>query len=144
MMLRSKKRQKGIAAVEFGLVLPIVLVLLFAVFEFGAAFWRKQVLTAAVREGARAGIVATNPRKTKSEIEQEVLDYLTSVGYTASGRTATATGAGGAAGTALTVTATYPTSFLILSRLPLGAGVDSRVDGNGNMTLTASVTMQME
>lgn len=143
-MLRSKNRQKGMAAVEFGLVMPVVIVLLFAVFEFGMAFWRKQVLTAAVREGARAGIVATNPRKTKAEIEAEVFEYLDGVGYTAAGRTATATGAGGAAGTALTVTATYPTSFLILSRLPLGSGVDSKVDGNGNMTLTASVTMQME
>ncbi len=143
-MMRSRNRQRGIAAVEFGLILPIVVVLLFAVFEFGVAFWRQQVLSAAVREGARAGVVAITPRKKKAEIEAVVLGYLDSVGYHAGGRTATATGAEGASGAPLTVTATYPTSFVILSRLPLGQGVGAQVDGAGNMTLTATVTMQME
>jgi Flp pilus assembly protein TadG len=147
MMLRKmqkKNGQRGLAAVEFGLIMPVVIVILYAIFEFGMAFWRKEVLVAAVREGARKGIVATNPKKTKTEIETAVKTYLTGVGFTDSGRTATATGAGGASGTNLTVTATYPTSFLILSRLPLGSGVDSKVNGSGNMTLRATVTMQME
>jgi Flp pilus assembly protein TadG len=144
MMLRKKSGQKGLAAVEFGLVLPIVVLILFGIFEFGMAFWRKQVLTAAVREGARAGIVATTPKKDKDYIEGVVETYLDNAGYTDSGRTVTATGAGGASGASLTVTATYPTSLVILSRLKLGDGVDSQVDGSGMMQLSATVTMQME
>ena len=144
MMQRNKSRQKGLAAIEFGLMAPVVFVILFAIFEFGTAFWRKQVLTSAVREGARKAVVATNPRKTKGQVEAAVLAYLTGVGFTAGGRTALCSGCGGAAGTTVTVSATYPTSFLILSRLPLGDGVDSKVNGQGNMTLSATVSMQME
>jgi Flp pilus assembly protein TadG len=144
MMLREKLGQRGLAAVEFGLVLPIVCVMLFAIFEFGMAFWRKQVLTSAVREGARTGIVKTTPRKTEAEIIDAVETYLDNVGYTDGARTVAVDGEGGAAGSALTVTATYPTSFLILSRLKYGDGVDTRVDGNGVMNLSAAVTMQME
>lgn len=144
-MLRRMRTQRGIAAIEFGLVMPIVLVILFAIFEFGMAFWRKQVLTSAVREGARKGIVATNPRKTEAEIQQVVFDYLDGVGYKDGARTvqATGTGAGAASGDPLTVTATYPTSFLILSKLPLADAIDKHTDGT-TVTLTATITMQME
>src|SRR5690242_10035818 len=90
MKLREKSGQRGIAAVEFGLVLPIVCVLIFAVFEFGMAFWRKQSLTAAVREGARKMIVATSPRKTFStDVKPVVLTYMTGVGLTDGARTVT-------------------------------------------------------
>jgi Flp pilus assembly protein TadG len=143
MMMKKEYGQRGIAAVEFGLIMPVVLVILFAVFEFGTAFYRRQVLTQAVARGARAGIVATSPKKSKTEIENVVLTFLTDAGYTDSGRTATASGAQGASGSTLTVTATYPTSFLVLSRLPLG-GVSSQVNGSGQIILSATVAMQME
>jgi Flp pilus assembly protein TadG len=144
MMLRKKAGQRGLAAVEFGLVLPVVAVMLFAIFEFGMAFWRKQVLTAAVREGARAGIVKTDPRPSEDDIRAAVLLYLDNVGYTDGARTVDVTGEGGPAKTPLTVTATYPTSFVILSRLKYGDGVDSHVDGSGVLNLNASVTMMLE
>ena len=141
MRLRVKDGQKGIAAVEFALVAPIILLILFGIFEFGSAFWRKQVLTSAVREGARKGVVATVPRKTRAEIETAVKTYLDGVGWDSSKAVVNAVGAGGAAGTALTVTATYPTSLLVLSHLMPGS---FKLDGAGNMTLTAMVVMQME
>jgi Flp pilus assembly protein TadG len=137
MNLRKKSGQRGIAAVEFGLVLPILCVLVFAVFEFGMAFWRKQSLTSAVRQGARQMIVATNPRKQWSTIEPIVETYMDGVGLTDSARTVDSNPTQCAnAGDSLQVTATYPTNFIILSRFL--SGFPSAT------TITASVTMQCE
>jgi Flp pilus assembly protein TadG len=135
------KGQRGLAALEFGLIAPLVMILLFGVVEFGLALWRKQILTSAVREGARKGVVATTPRKTQAEIETAVKTYLTGVGWDSTKAVVNATGAGGAAGTSLTVTATYPTSLLVISRLMPGTFT---VNNAGNVTLTATVVMQME
>jgi Flp pilus assembly protein TadG len=143
MMASDRGRQRGIAAVEFALIAPIVFLILFGTVEFGLALWRKQILTTAVREGARKGVVATSPRRSISYIKDEVDKYLTSVGWDDSLGTRTVTGAPcpTAGGTALVVSATYPSSLRVVSRLMPGTFV---VDGDGNISLTASVTMQCE
>ena len=51
------KSQKGASAVEFAIVLPLVVLLLFGIIEFSILFYDKAVITNASREGARAGIV---------------------------------------------------------------------------------------
>lgn len=141
MTATAERRQKGVAAVEVGLIAPLMMILLFGIAEFGLALWRKQILTSAVREGARQGVVATTPRKTTSEIQNVVTAYLAGVGWDSSQAAVNVTGAGGAAGTSLTVSATYPTSLLVISRLMPGT---FSVNNSGNVTLTASVVMQME
>lgn len=59
----------GQALVEFALVLPILLLLVLGVFEFGRAWHAYQVITDAAREGARLAVVAqgTLPRP-KAEV----------------------------------------------------------------------------
>ncbi len=49
--------QKGASAVEFAIVLPLLLIFIFGIIEFGILFYNKAVITNASREGARAGIV---------------------------------------------------------------------------------------
>ncbi|NTU49622.1 MAG: pilus assembly protein [Desulfobulbaceae bacterium] len=49
------RSQKGSALVEFALMLPVFLLLLFGVVTFSIALYDKTVLTMATREGARAG-----------------------------------------------------------------------------------------
>jgi Flp pilus assembly protein TadG len=46
-------RQKGVALVEFALVLPFLLVLSIMTAEFGRAIWEYNTLTKSVRDGAR-------------------------------------------------------------------------------------------
>lgn len=46
--------ERGAAAVELALVLPILILLLFGIIEFGRAYNAKVTLTHAAREGARA------------------------------------------------------------------------------------------
>jgi Flp pilus assembly protein TadG len=49
--------QKGSVVVEFALILPVFLLLLFGVISFSIALYDKTVLTMATREGARAGVL---------------------------------------------------------------------------------------
>jgi Flp pilus assembly protein TadG len=55
MTLESKKakRQRGTALIEFTLILPLLLVLTVAVMDFGRAFFIKNILEQAAREGVR-------------------------------------------------------------------------------------------
>jgi hypothetical protein len=54
---KSVRDEKGVAAIEFALVLPILLILLFGIVEFSLLLYDKAMITNASREGARAGIV---------------------------------------------------------------------------------------
>lgn len=63
--------QKGVAAVEFAIVLPFLVLLVFGTIEFGLMFYNKQVVTNASREGARSGITGIS----YTEVQQIVLDY---------------------------------------------------------------------
>ena len=75
------KKQNGASAVEFAVILPFLVMLVFGIIEFGLMLYNKQVLTNASREGARAAIVGNcaagteMPRKTDAEIGQIVIDY---------------------------------------------------------------------
>jgi Flp pilus assembly protein TadG len=61
--MRSKSSsQNGASAVEFAIVLPLLMVITFGIIEFGMFVYNQQVITNASREGARAGIVASSPR----------------------------------------------------------------------------------
>lgn len=54
---RAVSGENGAAAIEFALVLPILVLLVCGIIEFGLLFYNKQMITNASREGARAGIV---------------------------------------------------------------------------------------
>ena len=68
--------QKGAAAVEFAIILPVFVLLLFGMIEWGLLLFNQQVITNASREGARAGIVAGAPRLSDTEIQAVVTAYL--------------------------------------------------------------------
>ncbi|MFQ5858047.1 MAG: TadE/TadG family type IV pilus assembly protein [Anaerolineae bacterium] len=50
--------QRGSNLVEFGLTVPVLLLILLAIFDMGRAVYAQNVLTHAAREGARYGTVA--------------------------------------------------------------------------------------
>ncbi len=52
-----KKSEKGAAAIEFALILPVLIVLIFGMIEFGRAYNAYLAVTHAAREGARLAAV---------------------------------------------------------------------------------------
>jgi Flp pilus assembly protein TadG len=56
-ILRARSPRRGQAAVEFALVLPILLVMLIGIVEFGRAWSEHQVITDAAREAARQAAI---------------------------------------------------------------------------------------
>ncbi len=63
------RRCDGAAAVEFAIVLNVLLVLIMGMIDFGHAWFMKQVITNASREGARAGVIYPHPL---NQVEQTV------------------------------------------------------------------------
>jgi len=70
------EKQNGTAAVEFALVLPVFLMVIFSTLEFGMALYNKNVLTNASREGARSGIVARDATITDSMVDAQITQVV--------------------------------------------------------------------
>jgi Flp pilus assembly protein TadG len=55
------KDDRGATIVEFAIVLPVFILLIFGIIDFGLLIYNKQILTNASREGARAGVQQAAP-----------------------------------------------------------------------------------
>ncbi|MEI7685220.1 MAG: TadE/TadG family type IV pilus assembly protein [Planctomycetota bacterium] len=76
---RSAHSRKGVAAVEFAVVLPIMALLIVGLWEVGRMVEVQQYLANACREGARQ---ASTGVKTTAQVQQVVVDYLQQKGLT--------------------------------------------------------------
>lgn len=54
-MRLSARNERGAAAVEFAIVLPLLLTILFGTIEWGYYFFTREIVINSAREGARAG-----------------------------------------------------------------------------------------
>lgn len=104
-----RRRWRGGAAVEFALVLPLLLLIVFATIEFSLALYDKAVITNAAREAARAGVVVRTTRLTNDQIEARALSYASNrlISFGSSTPTVTVNNGGGVSGANLTVTVNY-------------------------------------
>jgi hypothetical protein len=150
---RFLKNQNGATAVEFAVILPLLLLLIFGIIEFGLLLFNRHVITNAVREAARAGIVVRIPRLSDAEIEtiarNDCEQYLVTFGSgllniplpllreDESGTTLGVDSKGnpilGGFGDVLTVRATFRYDWLFLSTI-----------GIGSKTIRATARMKME
>lgn len=73
----QRRNRKGAAAVEFALVVPFFIVLLFGIVEFGRAMMVQQTLTNAAREAARVAVI---PGTTTSEAKAAAISALSVTG----------------------------------------------------------------
>ena len=80
--MRAMRSESGATAVEFALILPLLILLVFGIVSFGFAFNRMQGLHAAAREGARLGSV---PGVTVGQVQSRVTDALDGVSVTLNG-----------------------------------------------------------
>ena len=72
MTARSRRRGSGQSLAEFALVLPLFLLLFFAVIDFGSAVFTFNSLTNAAREGARLAIVNQDNASIIARAETQV------------------------------------------------------------------------
>jgi Flp pilus assembly protein TadG len=71
-----RRSERGAAAVEFAILLPVLILLLFGIIEFSIAYNHAQGLHAAAREGAR---VASLPQTTQAAVIDRVKSSLQGV-----------------------------------------------------------------
>jgi Flp pilus assembly protein TadG len=123
--MRGLRTERGAAAVEFALVLPILLVLIFGIVEFGRAFQVRATLEAAAREGARVMAVQNDPAAARTAVQSASTSLNPSV--TADQIAITPDSCDTAtAGTNAVVTISYTEPFLTGF---FGDGIDLSVNG---------------
>ena len=132
-MLSRLRNNHGVALVEFALVLPILLVLLFGIIEFGLILYFQGVVSAASREGARRGITVGRPADIKEWVEGTYCPGLIP------GCVATPTYGTQLAGDPLTVSVQYEYDYVVIANLILGLA-----GSGGTITLTGTTTMYYE
>jgi Flp pilus assembly protein TadG len=137
---RSLKNESGNAVIEMAFTLPLLLVVVMGIFDFGLMFQRFEILTNAAREGARVGVL---PGYTTNDAISRANAYLATSNIT--GATVTAVPASVSIGTpavakpAITVTVTYVYDYLWIGPILNLVGSDL-----GTVTLRAVSTMRSE
>lgn len=76
------KNADGVAALEFGLVLPLLMVLLMGIIDYGQVYFVRLSMTNAAREGARVGATRSADMAEPSAIATANA-YLANAGITA-------------------------------------------------------------
>lgn len=121
---RFHRDERGALVVEFGLIVPILFLLVFGIVDFGRAYFTMNNLAAAVREGARYGAVLEKPwdGAWPDSIKKHVVDFSYTFGGAKLTTPNVTTSADQTAGT-ITVTATY--TFTTITPLVNLIGLDS-------------------
>ena len=119
LVVRGRRRRRGIALVEMALVLPVLLLLTFGVIEFGWMFTTTSQVTNAARNGVRLGV---RPDSTSADVEDAIASSLAAVGLAEGDYTVVIDPEevdGLDPGTAITVTITVPYANVDLTGFPL-------------------------
>ncbi len=124
---------RGSVIVEFALLLPLFITLIFAIIEFGSAWYSKQMLVNASREGARMGALFEGV--DDSQVEVFVANVLNQAGYPGAVNV-TSTGASGSTGALVTVSIDGNHNLPVLGSLVPGVPEA--------MTLNATTVMRHE
>lgn len=88
MLFRGRREDRGAASVEFALVLPILMLLIFGVISFGMMLAFRQAVSQSAAEGARAAAVAmpnTSDAERVTRATEAINDTLRSYGVTCTG-----------------------------------------------------------
>lgn len=79
----AARDERGAGLVEFAFVLPLFVLFVFGIIEFGRAYNAKVTLTAAVREGARTAAIAksacADPTKLQECVKKAVQDAASGI-----------------------------------------------------------------
>jgi Flp pilus assembly protein TadG len=131
-----RRGDEGQALVEFALIVPVLMLLLVGVFEFGRAWSAHQAVTDAAREGARLAVIA-DPNVTEDSVARVVRNALSAASLNGDLATIRLTGVSDATGEPARVAVTYPYQLTMLKAL-------QGVNGEGSFTLGTAFVMRNE
>ena len=133
MRIRALKDTRGQALLEFALILPILLLLILGIVEFGRAWNLAQMMSDVTREGARRAVVA-DPSITETSVHDFMDTKLATAGVPSGTATITFSKSGANWHTAgdQTVTIVIQYGFMFFH------------NAFGTIPLTSSFTMRME
>lgn len=126
--------RRGMATLEMVFVLPLLLMILFGIIEFGLVLGRWQTVTNAAREGAREAIVFRQDctaAGVATDVDTRVAAYLASTNITAD--SINVVGACAGSGTDSTVTVVYTYPFQTIQGLAPSLGADITLNGTSTM-----------
>jgi len=143
--MRVLRHERGAVLMEAAITIPMLLLISVGIFEFGRAYQTWQVLTNAVREGARMAVVPTgDPDAVEARVRQYMEDGrlpLFAAADVQVDRDA-AIVVNGVSESASRVTVNYPFDFMVLQ--PVARLVAPNTQAGEPITLNASTLMRNE
>ncbi len=91
MRVKERRRTLGQSLTEFALILPVILLVLFGVFDFGRAVYAYNAVSNAAREGGRTAIV----NQTPTDVRARAIAQATALGINAASVSCPPAGASG-------------------------------------------------
>lgn len=139
---RFRQTEAGQSLVEFTMILPIFLVLMFGLVDFGRAFYTWLLVTNAAREGARVAAVQADSSSVDARIYDSFCStYPSDCSLEPAKLAITKTNIQGTRGSAVTINLAYNFEFVT----PLGAML--KLVGGSDLaapTITAHSSMRLE
>jgi Flp pilus assembly protein TadG len=133
---KKGKGERGQSMVEFALIVPLFLLLMFAIVDFGMGFYSWITVTNAAREGARIGAVGAD----SATITQKVKDTAGSLNN--SNLTISVSNAQGSSGGTVGVTANY--QYQLITPLSSLIHLVSGGSMGPNINFTSTSQMRLE
>ena len=159
LLRRLRRSESGAELVEFALTLPLLLLVVLGMIEFGFVFQQYEVVTNAAREGARIAALptyASNAAAAQANVTARVNEYLTAGGLNPALATICGGGMGCpgdwasvkvqlAAGPPAVCVFTFPVKVSYPHPTPFIGGIITYFGGSyGTLTLSATSKMRTE
>jgi Flp pilus assembly protein TadG len=143
-LLNRRRSERGAVLVEAAIALPLLLLVVMGIVDFGRLFQRYEVLTNAAREGARIAVLPVG--YSDAQVQQRVRQYIASGGLDQALATpqppaeTTSEVSPGVCITVKIVTVTYPHTYSFVGGIVRFFGAT----GFGSTQLTATASMRSE